>query len=83
MAESRIIESFQELERAQRATYALITYSHYVKAWVVSLNRQYGADEEGRNAFLSALAEKAAVQRLQGGFPVSDELITSYSAEGS
>lgn len=75
---SRIIESFQELERAQRATYALITYSNYVAAWVISLNRQYGFGEEGRNAFLSALAEKAAVRRLQGGIPVSNELTASY-----
>lgn len=78
MTGSRIIESFQELERAQKATYALITYSNYVAAWVVSLNRQYGLGEEGKNTFLSAFAEKAAVRRLQGGIPVSDALIASY-----
>lgn len=78
MTESRIIESSQELERAQRAAYALITYSNYVAAWAVSLNRQYGLGEEGRNAFLSALAENVAVRGLQGGIPVSDELTASY-----
>lgn len=78
MTEPRIIESTQELERAQRATYALTTYSNYVAAWVALLNRHYGVGDDGRNAFLAALARNAAVRRLQGGIPVSDELTAAY-----
>jgi hypothetical protein len=78
MTEPRVIESTQELERAQRAAYALTTYSNYVAAWVAFLDRHYGLGDDGRNAFLAALAKNAAVRRLQGGIPVSDELTAAY-----
>ncbi|MBA7645498.1 hypothetical protein ES703_53256 [subsurface metagenome] len=78
MTEQRIIESTQELERAQEAAYALTTYANYVTAWVVFLNRQYGIGNEGRNAFLAAMAENDNVRRLQGGITVSDELTAAY-----
>lgn len=78
MTEPRIIESTQELERVQEATYALTTYSNYVTAWVVSLNRQYGIGNEGRNAFLVAMAGNDNVRCLQGGTTVSDELTAAY-----
>lgn len=78
MTEPRIIESTQELERAQEAAYALTTYSNYVTAWVVFLNRQYGIGNEGENAFLVAMAGNDNVRRLQGGISVSDELTAAY-----
>ena len=78
MTEVRIIESTRELERAQRAAYALTTYSNYITAWVVFLNRQYGCGDEGKNAFLTAMAENPNVRRLQGGTPVSAELTAAY-----
>lgn len=78
MTKSRLIVSTQELERAQRAAFALTTYSNYVAAWVALLNRRYGLGDEGKNAFLAALAGNIAVQRLQGGAHVSDELTTAY-----
>ena len=43
-------------------------------AWVVFVNRQYGIGNEGRDAFLAAMAESDNVRRLQGGITVSDEL---------
>lgn len=78
MTESRIIESTRELERAERASYALTTYSNYVAAWVTFFNRQYGLGDQGRDTFLAALIEKANVRHLQGGTPISDELSTAY-----
>jgi len=78
MTEQRIVESTQELERVQRASYARITYSNYVTAWVVFLNRQYGIGDEGRAAFLAAMAENDNVRRLQGGIAISDELTVAY-----
>lgn len=78
MTESRLIESTQELERAQRATFALTTYSNYVAAWVALLNRQYGIGSDGKNAFIAALAGNDAVRHLQGGAHVSEELTTTY-----
>jgi hypothetical protein len=78
MTEPRIVDSTQELERAQEAAYALTTYSNYVTAWVVFLNRQYGIGNEGGNAFRAAMAENDNVRRLQGGITVSDELTAAY-----
>jgi len=78
MTGSKIIWNTQELERANEAAYALTTYSNYVTAWVVYLNRQYGTGNEGRNEFLTAMAENGNVRRLQGGIIVSNELITAY-----
>ena len=78
MTESRLIESTIENERAQRAAFALITYSNYISAWVEFLNRQYGLGDEGRGAFLAALTENSNVRHLQGGTPVSDELSIPY-----
>lgn len=78
MTEQRFVESTQELERAQRASYARITYSNYVTAWVVFLGLQYGIGDEGRAAFLAAIAENDNVRRLQGGITISDELTAAY-----
>ncbi len=78
MTESRLIESIQELERAQRATFALTTYSNYVAAWVALLNRRYGIGDEGKTAFLVALANNDAVKHLQGGAHVFEEFTTTY-----
>ena len=78
MAEQRIVESTQELERAESASYARITYSNYVTAWVVFLDRLYGIEEEGRTAFLAALTENDNVRHLQGGFANSPELTAAY-----
>jgi len=78
MIEPAIIESTQELERAQEAAYALTTYSNYVTAWVIFLARLYGTGDEGRNAFLAAMAENHNVRRLQGGMTISDEITTAY-----
>jgi len=75
---SRIIESKQELERAQRAAFALTTYSNYVAAWVAFLNRQYGLGDEGKTAFLTAISENNVAKHLQGGAHVSEELTMAY-----
>lgn len=76
---SRIITSTQELERAERATYALITYYNYINAWVVYLYRQYGLGDEGINSFTDKIQRNAAFKRVQGGASVSRELISAYS----
>jgi hypothetical protein len=78
MTTVRIIESTRELERVQEATYALTTYSNYVTAWVLSLNRQYGSGEDGKRTFLTVLHENDNVRRLQGGANVSSELQAAY-----
>lgn len=78
MLDPRIVESTEELERARRASYALTTYSNYIAAWVLLLNRQYGSGDEGRSEFQLAMAAKPNVARLQGGATVSAELTAAY-----
>lgn len=73
-----IIEYTQELERAEEAAYALTTYSNYVTAWVLSLNRQYGIGNEGKIAFLAAISGRTNVQHLQGGITCTDDLTAAY-----
>lgn len=76
---SRIIEATQEVERAERATYALITYYNYIKAWVVCLERQYGSGDDGINSFIDKLQHKTTSKRVQGGLSLSAELSDAYS----
>lgn len=76
---SVIITSTQELERAERATYALITYYNYIRAWVVYLRREYGPGDDGINSFIDKIQHNAAFRHVQGGVPLSRELTNAYS----
>lgn len=75
---SRIITSTQELERAERATYSLITYYNYIKAWIVCLNRQYGSGDDGINSFKAKIRNKTAFRSIQREAQVSRQLTSAY-----
>lgn len=76
LGESIVVTSTQELERA---TYALITYYNYIKAYVICINRLYGSCDDGINAFITKVKCSTAFKRVQGGALASSELINAYS----
>ena len=73
-----IIESTKELERTTYATYALRTYYNYIQAWVVCLERLYGASDDGENAFLEKFKSTVAFKHVQGAGLVSEEFCNAY-----
>jgi len=76
LGESIVVTSTQKLERA---TYALITYYNYIRAYVICINRLYGSCDDGINAFITKIKCSTAFKRVQGGALTSSELINAYS----
>lgn len=60
------------------ATLTLTTYYNYVSAWVIALEREYGRDEAGVQAFEVSQQSLGAFKRLQGGGRCSDELSSAF-----
>ena len=73
-----IITSTKELERATYATYALITYYNYIKAWVVCIKKLYGSGDDGENLFVNKCKSGNAFNNVQGGASVSEEFYKAY-----
>ena len=73
-----IITSTKELERVTYATYALITYYNYIKAWVVCIERLYGPGNDGESAFVDKFKSSDAYNHIQGGASVSEEFYNAY-----
>ena len=76
LGESIVLTSSQELERA---TYALITYYNYIKAWVICIDGLYGSGDNGINALIAKIRHSATFKRVQGGALTSKELVNAYS----
>jgi signal transduction histidine kinase len=60
------------------ATITLTTYYNYVSAWVVALEREYGRDQTGMQAFGVRQQSLDALKRLQGGRLCSDEVSSAF-----
>jgi len=76
---SRIITSNQELERAEKANFALITYSNYMRAWIIFLDECYRLSSDGMTLFIERIKTSDVFRHMQGGAQISDELTNTYN----
>lgn len=76
---SRIIESSEEIERADKAQFALITFSNYIRAWVVYLDRSYGTGQDGIASFITRINESEVFTQIQSGRRLSPELTDNFN----
>ena len=70
--------SIKESERVASATYALITYYNYVKAWVVCIENLYGSGNDGEREFVKQFRSSNTFNHIQGGASVTEELCSAY-----
>lgn len=61
------------------ARFALLTYYHYIKAWVICIRRRYGSGDDGIKAFLHKTQSLETFQNIQGGASISPALANSYN----
>ncbi len=79
MMTPRVVESSEEIERADKAQFALITFSNYIRSWVVYLDRYYGTEQDGIASFITRIRESDAFNQIQSGKQLSAELINNFN----
>lgn len=67
------------IEESEYATYALITYYNYVKAWTMCIHGLYGPGDDGINGYVAKIKCGISFKRIEGGGTTSRELINAYS----
>jgi len=74
-----IVTSTAEIRALDKAQKELITYYHYIEAWVISVNNRYGAGDDGKTNFVQETESLLTSRGVQMGTPISPALMENYN----